>query len=457
MGLIEQQVVDAVALRSRVRGVVHVPGEPFYDGARLAFHLNAVQEPAAVVEVACAADVAAVIRYARARGLGVTAQAGGHGSTGVATDTILVRTNHLDAIEVDPERQVARVGAGVRWEGLLAAAGEHGLAGMLGSSADVSVVGYSLGGGLSWFGRSRGVAANAIRSLEVVTADGEIVAADARTNPDLFWAIRGGGGSFGIVTAAEIALHPATHLYGGQLIWPAAEADRVLDAWRRWVETVPERTASQASVINVPPLETVPEPIRGRSIVSIGIVHHGLAVEGEALVSALAGELGPRLFEFMGPLPVPALGMVAMDPPDPMPYVMRSQMLTDVTDEVLGTMVSGVARADSPLIMLQIRHLGGALQRLPQDAGAVGHIPDPFMIYGIGLASDAAASEAVEDCFTDLWREVAPWVSGRRFFNFSGHGDPLADVYDPETLARLRVIRSVRDPDGVLRANHPID
>ena len=277
-------MIGAVANKSRSAGVSVLddlavdmdgtllrPGEPGWDQARQAWHLDVDQHPAAVALVSTARDVVAVVDAARHAGLRVAAQSTGHnaGPLGDLAVTVLLRTGLMRDVEIDTVARVARVQAGAWWMDVTNAAAEHGLAALAGSSPDVGVAGYALGGGLSWLARSHGLAANSVLALEVVTADGVHRRVDAYHDADLFWALRGGGGSFGIVTTLELQLFPITDVYAGVLFFPFERATEVLQAWREWIPTVPESVTSVGRILKFPPLEELPPHLAGRSFVVI--------------------------------------------------------------------------------------------------------------------------------------------------------------------------------------------
>jgi FAD/FMN-containing dehydrogenase len=225
-----QQTVQFDQLRRRIDGVVFAAGDEGWETARLPWNLKADQRPAAVVVAGSAADVAETVRFAAANGLRLAPQGTGHGAgaIGALESSILLKTSQLGGVEIDAAARRARAGAGVVWEEVVQAAAAHGLVALHGSSPDVGVVGYSLGGGMGWLARRYGLAANSVLAVEIVTADGEARRADAEEHPDLFWAIRGGGGSFGVVTAIEFALYPLEQVYAGWLMWPFEQASEVL-------------------------------------------------------------------------------------------------------------------------------------------------------------------------------------------------------------------------------------
>ncbi len=307
------------ALRDILDGDVVAPGDPEWDEARGAWNLAADQRPAAVVYPESVDDVVAVVGFARDEGFRLTTQSTGHFADTLDSldDTILVKTSRLRGLEIDPEARTARAEAGVLWEDVSMAASEHGLAGLAGSAPDIGVVGYTLGGGLGWLARRYGLAANSVVAVELVTADGRRVRADRDHEPDLFWAVRGGGGSFGIVTAIEFALFPVPEVYAGALFFPFERAGEILNAWREWVEGTPVELTSVGRLMQFPPIPMVPEALRGKSFVIVEAAYIGSEEDGAALLQPLR-ELGPAMDTF-GTIPVEDLRHLHMDPPSRFP------------------------------------------------------------------------------------------------------------------------------------------
>ena len=273
--------------------VLVFPGEPGWDEARRAWNLAVDQRPAVVALPETVDDVVAAVEYARELGLRIAVQGTGHGAPGRPLHgTMLVNTSRMTGVEVDPRARVARVAAGTIWADVVAAAVPHGLTALHGSAHDVGVVGYSLGGGIGWLARKHGLSSSSVLSAELVTADGDVVRADPETNPDLFWALRGGGGSFGIVTAVEIALYPVVEAYAGWLVWPIDRAAEVLGAWAAWTKDAPEEVTSVGRLLQIPPIPEMPEPLRGRQVVVVEAAFLGAEAEGQELLRPLR-ELGP--------------------------------------------------------------------------------------------------------------------------------------------------------------------
>src|SRR5919202_4012790 len=254
------------ALRDRLEGTVVLPGEAAWDEARQAWNLAVDQRPSLAALPRCAADVQALVDFARSHGLRVAMQGTGHNAApmGPLDGTMLVKTSEMRKVEIDEPHCVARVEAGALWLDVTGPASEAGLAPLSGSSPDVGVVGYTLGGGLSWLGRRYGLACNSVTAIELVTADGRFVRATADHEAELFWALRGGGGNLGVVTAMEFRLYEEPAVYAGMLLWPAQSAREVLGAWLEWTRTVPEAVTTSARILHVPPLPDLPEVVRGR-------------------------------------------------------------------------------------------------------------------------------------------------------------------------------------------------
>ncbi|GGQ14240.1 FAD-binding oxidoreductase [Streptosporangium pseudovulgare] len=427
------------ALRSVVRGRVWLPGDPGFDAARRPWNLAIEQPVAAVAEAADADDVAALVRHARATGLGVTAQPNGHGATGRTDGLILLRTTRLDTLRIDPAARRARVGAGVPSGRLQAAAAPHGLTGLPGSSPVVSVTGAALGGGLSWFGRAHGWIADSVTALDVIDADGRSRRVTATDDSDLFWALRGAGGDFAIVTALELTLHPAPHLYGGRMLWTAEHAPAVLEAYRRITATAPEELTAWLDLLHFPGADPM---------VAVDVTHLGGEDEARDLLAPL--ERLPRpLSDGRRVMSVAEIGSITAEPTDPGPGLSRAELLTGLDDAAAKTLL---ADPITPLLSAQIRHLGGAFAR-PSDSPH-GPLSEPYALYLFGIPADPATAQAVTARQRAL-AEALP-VSGRKPFTFLGPRESAADAFTPATLERLREIKHRHDPRGVIRSNFPV-
>ena len=349
----------------RIGRLVVGPSDANWDEARSPWNLAYDQRPAFVAFPESADDVVAIVEHARASGLRVAPQGTGHnaGPLGDLHDTILLSTSRMKGVEIDAEARRARVAAGALWLEVTEPASELGLAPLAGSSPDVGVVGYSLGGGVSWLARKHGLSANSVLAIEVVTADGRLRRVDHENDPDLFWALRGGGGSFGVVTAMEIALYPMPELYAGAMWWPWERAAEVMHAWREWTLTVPDEVTSSARIMQIPPIPEIPEFLRGRNFVTIDAAIIGDRAFGAEAVQALR-DLEPEIDTFDMVPPV-ALSRLHNDPEEPMPVMTEHRLLADLPAEAVDAFLTVAGpESGSTLMMAEIRHLGGALREV---------------------------------------------------------------------------------------------
>ena len=451
----ETLALDAVTLAACLTGDVVAPGDKEYDLARRAWNLAVDQRPALVAFPADAADVREIVEFARVRGLRVAPQGTGHNASPLPRldDVILLSTQRMRGVEIDVERRIARVAAGTLWIEVTEASSPHGLAPLSGSSPDVGVVGYTLGGGLSWLGRKYGLAANSVTAIELVTADGRFVRATVDHEADLFWALRGGGGNLGVVCAMEFRLYEEPAVYAGMLLWPAEAAREVLAAWVAWTRTVPDEVTTSARILHVPPLPELPEVVRGRSIVVIdGAVAGGVA--DPAAVLAPLRRLAPEVDTFAHVPPV-ALSRIHMDPEQPMPYMGHGELLGELDAAGIDALVD-VSGPESGLFMAELRHLGGAVGRVPEGAGAAARLRGQYLSFAGGMVASPEMAEAVEAGLDRLGAALAPWANGAHYLNFTEKRVDPATFYAPADYARLQEIRATVDPRGLFVANHAI-
>src|SRR5215471_15794703 len=351
------------ALRAAVAGRVFVPGEAGYDQARRAWNLVVDQRPAVVVEAGSAADVAEAVRFARAHGMRIAPQGTGHGAAPLEPlgGAMLLRTTRMRNVSIDPAARIARAEAGAVWQDVIVQAAEHGLAGLAGSSPNVGVAGYTLGGGLGWLARRYGLAANSVTAAELVTPGGDLVRADAGHESDLFWAVRGGGGGVGVLTALEMRLYPVGELYAGALFFPIGRAAEVLHAWRAWTGTVPDEVSSQGRLVRLPPAPQLPEPLRGRAFVKVEAACLGDAGTGAELTQPLR-RLGPELDTFAA-IPPSALGQLHMDPDQPVPFLGAGVFVSDFPAAAIDALV-GLAGPDADTLLVSVE-VGHRVARWP--------------------------------------------------------------------------------------------
>ena len=442
-------------LAAVLEGEVVAPSDPGWDLARRAWNLAVDQRPALVAVPADAADVVAIVDFARTHGLKVAPQGTGHNASAIASleDTVLVATQRMRGVEIDVDSQTARVHAGTLWIEVTEASSQHGLFPLSGSSPDVGVVGYTLGGGLSWLARKHGLASNSVTAIELVTPDGELVRATAAEHADLFWALRGGGGNFGVVTAMEFRLYPYGEVYAGMFLYPFERAGEVLRAWRDWTQTAPEDVTTSMRLLHLPPLPELPDFLRGRSVAVIDGAFTGSAEAGAEAVAALR-ELGPEL-DTWGMVPAVALSRLHMDPEEPMPGASGSTMLGSLDDVGLAAFEAGV-QPGAPLLFAELRHLGGALARVPEGAGAVGSLDGDYAYYANGLVMSLEMRAAVVAAAAQAVAALSAYGTGSAYLNFVEQPTDTSTFYTDDAYARLGAVRAAVDPDGLMVSNHPI-
>jgi hypothetical protein len=446
---------DAPALRRRIGGRVIAPGEPGWDAARGGFNLRVDQRPAMIAFPRSAEEVSATVRFAARTDLRVAPQRTGHNAAplGPLGETILLKTDGLDRVHIDRGGRVARVGGGARWADVVPAASGLGLAALHGSTSDISVAGYTLGGGMGWYARKFGLASNSVVAFEIVTADGEIRSVDADHEPELFWALRGGGGNFGVVTALEFELYPLETVHAGALFFPVERAGEVLHAWHEWTATVPEEVTSIGRLLQFPPLEMVPEPFRGKSFALVEAVFLGGEAEAAVLLAPLR-RLGPTMDTFAT---VPPVGITElhMDPHDPVPAASTHAMLGELPATAIDELVAAAGPdSGSTLASFEIRHAGGALARVPDGAGALATLPGSYAMFAGGLADPVGETRTAED-LDRVAAAARPYAVGQ-YLNFVERRADADGFFEPGVAARLRSAREDYDPTRLIQANHEI-
>jgi FAD/FMN-containing dehydrogenase len=450
---------DAAVLAALLTGDAYGPADAGYDEHRIGFVATVDLRPAIVALPENASDVQAIVDFAREHGLRVAPQATGHNAhpLGDLSDAILLKTSRMRGVQIDAERKVARVEAGAWWIDVSAPASELGLAPLAGSSPDVGVAGYTLGGGSSWLVRKYGLGANNVVALEVVTADGRLVRADHVNEPDLFWALRGGGGNFGVVTALELRLFDLPTVYAGTLFFGVDRAAEVLKAWRDFTRTAPDEATSVGRILNVPPMEEIPEFLRGKSFVTVEVAYAGDEEAGAALVQPLR-DLGPDIDTFTSMPPV-GLSKLHMDPEGQIPAAISDTLLLDRLDDDAIDHVTAVAGTgpETGLVMFEIRHIGGAAARSGADHGVIDVMPGEYLTFGVGIPMFEGMDALIEANLGKARDGLEQSSTQAQYLNFSENETSPETFFGPEKLARLRAIRAQVDPARMFLANHPID
>ena len=446
-------------LRRGFVGQVIGPGDPDYDAARKIRAANFDKFPALVARPADEIDVIRAVKFAREHRLAVAVRSGGHSFAGYSTveGGLVIDLSGMKAITIDPERRVARVQPGLTWAEYAAAAHEYGLATSSGDVGSVGVGGLIMGGGIGWMVRKHGLTIDHLLSVDVVTADGRLVTASADEHPDLFWAVRGGGGNAGIATAFELQLHPAGTILGGAVFYAAADGQTVLREYLRYAHAAPDELSTQAMMMYAPPLPFIPQHLHGAPVIALLVAYNGDLAEGERVLAPLRSLANP-LLDLIGPMPYPALFEITKEATiKGRGEELRSTYLHAVDDALLDTVLEHFLQATSPLNLVQWRVLGGAMARVPADATAFAHRDKPYMVTLIANWLDPRDSRPHLAWLERFWAAVRPFGSGV-YVNFLGvEGEArIREAYPPETYRRLAAVKRRYDPTNFFRLNQNV-
>ncbi|MFF2397181.1 FAD-binding oxidoreductase [Nocardia sp. NPDC058114] len=440
-------------IATKFTGPVFTPDDPGYAEEIAGFQTAYTHRPAFVVGAQHGQDVRAAVEFAARRGLSVAVQATGHGLS-VATDGgVLITTGRMDAITVDPQSRTAHIGAGVRAGALVEAAARYGLAPLNGSSPSVGVVGYVLGGGLGLLAREFGYAADHVRRVELVTADGRM--RSLGPDDELFGAVLGSGGNFGVVTGLELDLVPVAEIYGGQLVFDAPLVDAALEAWRAWTETVPSALTSTIALVTYPDIPPVPESLRGRHVASIRIAFDGPDEEGQRWVAPLR-RIGPRLHEDLRTMPYAESHTIHSDPPFPHAYAATNALLSELTPQGLSALRALTAPGGSVDAVIDIRHLGAALRH-----GGPASIDHRDAEYIVRVITGPGEGDSAPEGLAKVREALAPWTIGHSLAFLYGAGGAADEAqtaagYSPDTYRWLAAAKAKYDPRNMFRANRNI-
>lgn len=446
-------------LRGLCGGAVHLPGDEAYDAVRVPWNVAADLRPAAVAVPRDATDVADVMHAALDAGLRVAPMSTGHAAALLAMDSledvVLVRMSALTGVSVDPGARVARIEGGTLWQDVVEAAALHGLAALHGSAPDVAVAGFCLGGGIGWYARKHGFAADSVVAVELVTPNGEHLRVDADHHPDLFWALRGGGGNFGVVTALEIALLPYADAYAGMLLWDREAAPEVLRAWASWTQDAPEEVTTSFRVLSFPPLPELPPFLSGRQLVVVDGAVLADDATAERVLAPLRA-LAPEMDTFAR-VPATAVTRIHMDPEGGAPSAADHTLLADLPEEAVQAFLTEVGPGTTTsLLAAELRQLGGALARRPASGGAIGATDAAFAAFFVGIAPTPEVFAAVRADAARVVAALEPWSAQRELPTFAEHADSARRCYDAADWSRLRELRAQVDPGNRMRAGHVI-
>lgn len=421
------------------------------------FQTGFAVRPDLVVEAAHAEDVRTAVADAAARGLPVRVHATGHGLSGAVEGGLLISTRRMDCVEIDPVRRTARIGAGVTWGQVTEAAAPHGLAPLNGSAPGVGAVSYTLGGGLPILAREFGYAADRVRSLDVVTADGTLRHVSPHSEPELFWALRGGGHRLGVVTRLEVDLVEVGRLYGGSIAFDGdgtGAGDRVIRRYLEWTRTVPDTLTSSLSALRFPDSPRLPEPMRGRYVISVRVAYTGETAGGERLVAPLRA-IGPALTDSLREMPYTDSHTIHNDPPFPHAYYGDAVVLGDL-DAGRAVRTLELTGPKAPMMtVVQLNHLGGALAARPAVDNAVPYREAGFLLRLLSPL-DGTDVASVRALYAEVAGVLAPLALGRSL-NFSfGGGDRTEGFHDARTRQRLAGLVSRHDPASLFGGSYGI-
>ena len=458
---IDRTVVEE--FRATLHGTLIQPDDESYDEARAVWNGLIDRRPRLIVRCSGAADVASAVRFARAHGLEIAVRGGGHNVSGTAVcdDGIVIDLSRMRAVWVDPHTRTARVQGGALWGDVDHETQAHGLATTGGIVSHTGVAGLTLGGGIGWVMRKHGLTVDNLRSADVVTATGEFVRASEAENPDLFWALRGGGGNFGIVTSFEFTLHPVgPTVLAGSIYWAAGDTGDVLRFYRNFVRDAPDELGLVVKFGTIPPLSVVPEDLHWRPAVSVGTCYAGPVEEGERVLRPLRDH-GKPLLDLVSPKPYlthqRGLDSTVLHG---WHYYWKSTDLPELSDELIDVIVDHAFSAESPRSYTVLFHLGGAVSRVSDDATAYAGRSAPHNINVNGVwRTDDDYAESETDWTRQFFDALEPYREGVyvNFLDADDDSQRVREAYGERTYHRLAKIKAEFDPDNVFHLNQNIE
>ncbi len=430
------------------------PGDPDYDRARAGWNGAIDRRPCAVAYAADGEDVAAAIRMARTDGLSFTIRGGGHSVSGrsVRDRALCIDLRMLNGVSVDPRRCLVRCGGGALLGELDAATQAHGLAVPAGQISHTGVGGLTLGGGVGWLMRHHGLTVDSLVSADVVLADGELVRASADEHPGLFWAVRGGGGDFGVVTSFEFRAHKVGTVLAGLLVYPWERAAEAFRASRELMAGAPDALTLFDVLLTAPPEPPFPAELQGQRVAIVGVAWSGELEEGERRLGPLRAACPPAL-DLVGPMPYLALqSMLDETAPHGWSFYDRQHYLPEIGDDFVEAMLAGYERAPDPRCHVMTAWLGGAIDRVAPGETAFGHRGARALTWIIGCSGDDPIGPAA-DWVRRTWEATERFASGGVYVNALDEGRPVRDAYADGVYERLEAVKRRYDPDGVFAGN----
>ena len=450
------------SFRSIMRGEVLEPSSPSYDTKRIVWNGMIDRRPALIARCRSSADVEASVNFAREERLAIAIRSGGHNVAGYAVcdGGLMIDMSLMNGVRVAGLNR-AFVEGGATWADVDAATNPLGRATPGGLISATGVAGLTLSGGIGWLRGSHGLSVDNLLAADLVTADGRLIHVDATQNPDLFWALRGGGGNFGVVTSFEFKLHPIEPelMFCGPA-YPEERANEIIPLWRDFMQTAPDRLSGLAEFSTMPEDPSVPEHAWGRRVLALAHVYDGPADEGERVVAPLRS-FGEPLVDFSGRMPYRTIQALydGLFPKGRDRCYWKSTYLSRLDDEVIGEITARMAKRPSEMTFASIWKFGGFVQRVAADATAFGDRSMPFMLSLDAIWPGADDDDANIGWVRSFWQDMQRYSTGRLYLNFPGHGEGanlVRDAFGAEVYARLAKIKHRYDPDNLFRLNQNI-
>jgi FAD binding domain len=405
------------ALQARIFGQVLEPSDPEFDKTVQGWSLGHRHHPALMVIAKDTVDVIETVRFAKSNGLKLAVQATGHGFVRDAKDGLLVNVSGLNAVSIDPVAQTATFQPGATWAQVLEAAHEHGLVGLVGDTPSVGATGFVLGGGTGWFSRLYGMGVDSLLGVEIVTSDGELRRVNAELEPELFWALRGGAGGFGVVTSMTLQLYPHKTVTTGQVIFPISHAKAAIQAYREWIKTVPNEISSRIMLLRGPDAPFMPPFVRGRVGLMLQFVYAGSRLEAQSAIAPLLNTPN-SLVQLVDEVSPTQLGVVFGAPPAPSDSVGRGDLMNELSDAAIDALLESVSLEASAFYFLEVRHLGGAIAKVSDDSTAFAHRHAKFLTNFRVLLSNPSEQDAAQKYTQIVTQKLQAFTTGSILPNF---------------------------------------
>lgn len=439
--------------QAALRGELILPDDPAYDTARRIWNVNIDKRPALIARCMGVADVMNAVNFARDHNLLVSVRGGGHSFPGtcVAENGLVIDQTHMNSVRVDPVRRTVRAEGGTKWGDFDRETQAFGLATIGGTNYDTGIGGLTLGGGMGWLGGKYGLACDNLLSVDIVTADGQLRTASADENPDLFWAVRGGGGNFGVVTSFEYQLHPVGDLLAGLILYPLAQAKDILRSYHEFASNIPDELNTASGLLNLPD---------GTAAVAIGVCYNGSLQTGETVIRPIR-ELGTPLNDHIGPMPyLQVQHMVDEATPEGNHYYEKSHYMADIPDAAIDVLVEHFLNAPSPLSVPFFQQLGNAANRVAPETTAFGHRNAMYNLILIAGWTAPGETEANVIWTRELWEALRPFSTGGVYLNnigreADGDAELIRAAFGPN-FQKLAAIKQRYDPTNLFRHNQNI-